>query len=109
MERPLTNISYIKDLCERYGFRFDKKFGQNFIVNPSVCPRMVDYSGIDENSGVIEIGTGFGTLTRELSRAAGKVVAIEDGAFEKCHLEGVFILVYQNGVIFILEIMNQTL
>ena len=77
MERPLTNISYIKDLCERYGFRFDKKFGQNFIINPSVCPRMVDYSGIDENSGVIEIGTGFGTLTRELSRSAGKVVAIE--------------------------------
>ena len=77
MERPLTNISYIKDLCDRYGFRFDKKFGQNFIINPSVCPRMVDYSGMDENSGVIEIGTGFGTLTRELSRAARKVVAIE--------------------------------
>ena len=59
------------------GFTFEKKFGQNFIINPSVCPRIVDHAGIDENTGVIEIGTGVGVLTAELAKRAKKVVAIE--------------------------------
>lgn len=77
MNNPLTNLGYLKQLSEKYNFTFDKKYGQNFIVNPSVCPRIVEQAGIDENCGVIEIGTGVGVLTRELSRAAKKVVAIE--------------------------------
>ena len=73
----LTNLSYIKELSQKYGFTFEKKFGQNFIINPSVCPRIVDNAGIDENTGVIEIGTGVGVLTAELAKRAKKVVAIE--------------------------------
>lgn len=73
----LTNLSYIKELSQKYGFTFEKKFGQNFIINPSVCPRIVDHAGIDENTGVIEIGTGVGVLTAELAKRAKKVVAIE--------------------------------
>ena len=73
----LTNLSYIKELSQKYGFTFEKKFGQNFIINPSVCPRIVDHADIDENTGVIEIGTGVGVLTAELAKRAKKVVAIE--------------------------------
>ena len=73
----LTDISYIKDLLSRHGFQFSKKLGQNFLINPSVCPRMAQASGADENSGVLEIGPGFGVLTDALAKVAQKVVAVE--------------------------------
>lgn len=73
----LTNLSYIRQLCRKYGFKFEKKFGQNFIINPSVCPKIARHAGIDENWGVIEIGTGVGVLTAELAKRAKKVVAVE--------------------------------
>lgn len=73
----LTDIGTIKDLLARRGFRFSKALGQNFIVNPAVCPRMADESGIDSESGVIEIGAGIGVLTAELAKRAKKVVCIE--------------------------------
>lgn len=73
----LTDIGVIKEILGRHGFRFSKSLGQNFIVNPSVCPRMVEESGIDENCGVIEIGAGIGVLTAELAKRAKKVVVIE--------------------------------
>lgn len=73
----LTDIGTIKALLARYGFHFSKALGQNFIVNPSVCPRMADESGIDSESGVIEIGAGIGVLTAELAKRAKKVVCIE--------------------------------
>lgn len=73
----LTDIGTIKALLARHGFHFSKALGQNFIVNPSVCPRMADESGIDSGSGVIEIGAGIGVLTAELAKRAKKVVCIE--------------------------------
>lgn len=73
----LTDISYIKDLLSRHGFSFSKKLGQNFLVNPSVCPKMADMCGADKHSGVLEIGPGIGVLTKELAQVANKVVAIE--------------------------------
>lgn len=73
----LTDISYIKDLLSRHGFSFSKKLGQNFLVNPSVCPKMADMCGADKHSGVLEIGPGIGVLTKELAKVANKVVAIE--------------------------------
>ncbi len=73
----LANIGTVKDLCERYGFSFSKSLGQNFLVNPSVCPRIAEMGGAEEEAGVIEIGPGFGVLTVELSRRAKKVVTIE--------------------------------
>ena len=69
----LTDIGTIKALLARHGFHFSKALGQNFIVNPSVCPRMADESGIDSESGVIEIGAGIGVLTAELAKRAKKV------------------------------------
>ena len=73
----LIDIGTIKALLARHGFHFSKALGQNFIVNPSVCPRMADESGIDSESGVIEIGAGIGVLTAELAKRAKKVVCIE--------------------------------
>lgn len=54
-----------------------KAYGQNFIVNPGICPKMVDASGIDDTFGVLEIGPGLGALTTQLANMARKVVAIE--------------------------------
>ena len=73
----LTDIGYIRDVLERHGFHFSKKLGQNFLINPSVCPRMAEACGATPESGVLEIGPGIGVLTRELAQRAGKVVAIE--------------------------------
>ena len=73
----LTDIGYIRDVLERHGFHFSKKLGQNFLVNPSVCPRMAEACGASAESGVLEIGPGIGVLTRELAQRAGRVVAIE--------------------------------
>ena len=73
----LTDLGYLKDLLERHGFHFSKKLGQNFLINPSVCPRMAEACGIGPEGGVLEIGPGVGVLTRELARQAGQVVAVE--------------------------------
>lgn len=73
----LTDIGTIKEVLSRHGFTFSKKWGQNFLINPSVCPRMAAASGADKQSGVLEIGPGIGVLTKELAKVAGKVVAVE--------------------------------
>ncbi len=73
----LTNILTIKDLLHRHGFSFSKALGQNFLINPSVCPRMAEYCGAGEGVGVIEVGPGFGVLTHELCKLADKVVSVE--------------------------------
>lgn len=73
----LSDIGTIKDILSRHGFTFSKSLGQNFLINPSVCPRMAELSGADEGVGVIEIGPGIGVLTNELCKLADKVVAIE--------------------------------
>lgn len=73
----LTDLSTIRALCEKYDFSLSKGYGQNFIINPGVCPKIVDGSSIDGRWGVIEIGPGIGVLTKELAAAASKVAAVE--------------------------------
>ena len=73
----LSDINVIKDVLSRHGFSFSKALGQNFLVNPSVCPKMAQACGADENTGVIEIGAGIGVLTKELAKRAKKVVSVE--------------------------------
>lgn len=73
----LTDVSVIKDLCARHGFSLSKGFGQNFIVNPGICPKIVQAAGIDRSYGVLEVGPGIGVLTKELAAAASKVAAVE--------------------------------
>ena len=73
----LTDLSVIRTLCEKYDFALSKGFGQNFIINPGLPPKIVDASGVDKTWGVLEIGPGIGVLTKELARRAAKVVSIE--------------------------------
>lgn len=73
----LTDLSTIRDLCNRYDFALSKGFGQNFIVNPGICPRIVEASGIGPGWGALEIGPGIGVLTEQLCKNADKVVSIE--------------------------------
>lgn len=76
MER-LSDIGEIKRILCSHGFTFSKAMGQNFLVNPSVCPKMAELCGADKEKGVLEIGPGIGVLTNELCKVAKKVVAIE--------------------------------
>ncbi len=73
----LSNIGVIKDVLTRHGFSFSKALGQNFLINPSVCPRMAELSGAGKGVGVLEIGPGIGVLTNELLKLSDKVVAVE--------------------------------
>lgn len=73
----LSNIGTIKDILSRHGFSFSKALGQNFLVNPSVCPKIAEMGNAREGFGIIEIGTGIGVLTHELAKRAEKVVAVE--------------------------------
>lgn len=73
----LSDIGTIKEILGRHGFTFSKSLGQNFLINPSVCPRMAELSGAGSGVGVIEIGPGIGVLTNELCKLADKVVAVE--------------------------------
>lgn len=73
----LWDMGEIKRIMESSGFTFSKALGQNFLINPSVCPKMAELCGADENTGVIEVGPGIGVLTNELCKVAKKVVAIE--------------------------------
>ena len=73
----LTDLSVIRDLCARYDFSLSKGFGQNFIINPGVCPRIAEASGIGPGWGALEIGPGIGVLTEQLAERADKVVSVE--------------------------------
>ena len=73
----LSEISTIRAVLEKNGFHFSKALGQNFLINPSVCPRMAALSGAADCAGAVEVGPGIGVLTWELSQVAKKVVSIE--------------------------------
>lgn len=73
----LTDLSTIRSLCDRYGFSLSKGFGQNFIINPGVCPRIAESAGIGPEWGVLEIGPGIGVLTEQLAKRAARVVSVE--------------------------------
>ena len=73
----LSNIGIIKDILNRHGFAFSKSLGQNFLINPSICPRIAEEGNARKGFGIIEIGTGIGVLTAELAKRADKVVAVE--------------------------------
>jgi len=67
----------VRELLDKYGFRYSKAMGQNFLTDVNIPEKIVRLSGIDDKCGVLEIGPGMGALTRALSSAAGSVAAVE--------------------------------
>ena len=70
-------MSELKTVLEKHGFHFKKQFGQNFLSDTNLLDSIVSASGIDENTTVVEIGCGAGTLTRAISEKAKKVYAFD--------------------------------
>lgn len=77
MSYNLSDIHTVKALLAGHGFNFSKALGQNFLINPEICPAMADEAVLSGADGIIEIGAGVGVLTAELCRRAKKVVAVE--------------------------------
>ncbi|MBQ8508451.1 MAG: 16S rRNA (adenine(1518)-N(6)/adenine(1519)-N(6))-dimethyltransferase RsmA [Clostridia bacterium] len=75
----LTDLSTVRDIMSRHGVTFRKQYGQNFLINPTVPERIAEAAVASDGTklGVLEIGPGIGTLTRELAVRADKVVALE--------------------------------
>lgn len=73
----LYEIKTINDILDRHNFSFSKKLGQNFLINPSVCPKIAEMGNAAKGFGIIEVGTGIGVLTHELAKRADKVCAVE--------------------------------
>lgn len=73
----LCDPKVVKYLLDRFGFRFSKDLGQNFLIDSQVPCQIAASCGAGQEDGVIEIGPGFGVLTNELAKQAQKVVAIE--------------------------------
>ena len=64
-------------VLQKYGFNFQKKFGQNFLIDTHVLNKIVDAAGVTKDDLVLEIGPGIGTLTQYLCESARKVIAVE--------------------------------
>lgn len=73
----LSDIKNIRNILSSHGFKFSKSLGQNFIINPDVCPAMAEACSEYSDSGIIEIGPGIGVLTVELAKKFKKVISIE--------------------------------
>lgn len=64
-------------ILEKYKFHFQKKYGQNFLIDANILNKIVEAAAITKEDCVIEIGPGIGTLTQYLAEAAGSVIAVE--------------------------------
>lgn len=67
----------IKDIRDRYGFKFSKSLGQNFLIDKNIIDKIIDGAGIGADDTVIEIGPGIGVITAEAAKRAKKVIAVE--------------------------------
>ncbi|MBR6717728.1 MAG: ribosomal RNA small subunit methyltransferase A [Oscillospiraceae bacterium] len=73
----LTDMQVIRMLAKKHRFSFAKGLGQNFLIDPEVCPAIAEYGIPSPDCGVLEIGTGFGVLTQQLALKSEQVVAVE--------------------------------
>ena len=78
MSRPtLGNPQNTIEILQKYQFTFQKKFGQNFLIDTHVLDKIIRAADIGKDDMVLEIGPGIGTMTQYLAEAAGKVIAVE--------------------------------
>jgi len=73
----LYSPKYIKEILDRFGFKFSKSLGQNFLIDGNIVRNIVKGADISKDDYVLEIGPGIGTLTEELALNAKKVVSVE--------------------------------
>ncbi len=73
----LGNPKNTIEIIQKYQFAFQKKFGQNFLIDTRVLDKIISAAGITGDDCVLEIGPGIGTMTQYLAEHAGKVVAVE--------------------------------
>lgn len=72
-----ASASATKEILERFGFSFKKKFGQNFLIDENIVRKIIRLSGVSKNDSILEIGPGIGTMTQILSEESGSVLAVE--------------------------------
>jgi 16S rRNA (adenine1518-N6/adenine1519-N6)-dimethyltransferase len=73
----MSLVEKTKEIINHFNFRFNKNFGQNFLINEEVLGKTIESMDLNMDSCVIEIGPGIGTLTQEMARRCKRVVAIE--------------------------------
>ncbi len=76
-EPVLGNPQNTIEILKKYNFTFQKKYGQNFLIDTHVLDKIIRAAGIQKEDFVLEIGPGIGTMTQYLVQAAGKVAAVE--------------------------------
>ncbi|WP_202708185.1 16S rRNA (adenine(1518)-N(6)/adenine(1519)-N(6))-dimethyltransferase RsmA [Sporosalibacterium faouarense] len=76
-DKRLYSPSVTKEVIQKYGFKFSKSLGQNFLIDGNIIDNICIESGITDSDFVLEIGPGIGTLTQSLCERAKKVIAIE--------------------------------
>ena len=77
MKHKLSNPKETIQVIQKYQFAFQKKFGQNFLIDTHVLEKIISAAGITKNDCVLEVGPGIGTMTQYLAENAGHVVAVE--------------------------------
>lgn len=73
----IANLANTKAVIDKYGFSFQKRFGQNFLIDTNIIEKIIDGAGITKEDTILEIGPGIGSLTQLMAEAAGKVIAVE--------------------------------
>lgn len=77
MGMDLGNPRNTIEIIQKYGFAFQKKYGQNFLIDTNILEKIIASAGITKEDCVLEIGPGIGTMTQYLAESAGQVVAVE--------------------------------
>ena len=77
MKEKLGNPQKTIEVIQKYQFAFQKKFGQNFLIDGHVLEKIINAAGVGKEDMILEIGPGIGTMTQYLAENAGKVVAVE--------------------------------
>lgn len=73
----LGNYKNTAEVLQKYQFRMQKKYGQNFLIDTNILHKIVEAAQITKEDCVLEIGPGIGTMTQHLAEAAGRVIAVE--------------------------------
>ena len=77
MNQKLSDPKKTIEVIQKYQFAFQKRFGQNFLIDAHVLEKIVSAAGITKDDCILEIGPGIGTMTQYLAESAGQVIAVE--------------------------------